>query len=346
MPIHPDRLQAALARKLAPVYLIAGEEPLLVAEAAQQVREAARSQGFTERELLQVERSEASARLREAAGSGSLFAQRRIVELHLGEAAPDAQTGTTLVELAERGDPDLLVLVRCGALDARQRKSAWAQAVDRAGGFVYCWRLRAEELPRWAQARLHAAGLQADAEAVATLVARTEGNLLALAQDIDKLALLAEGRRIGESEVREAVADSAHADTFGWVARVMAGRPVEAARDLSRLLAQGESLPALLAALAWNLRIAASAAAAIAAGEPRAVVLRRLRVPRPREAALSSLLARHGTETLQAALARLARIDADAKRGREQQAREDLLGLTLALAGARLPFSPARINEA
>lgn len=337
MPIDAQKLAAAVNKRLAPAYLLAGDEPLLIDEAMDAIRVAARNQGFDEREVLHRERGNSVEAIQSACASGSLFSTRRIVELQCGSQAPDAKLGAFLKDYLARPPEDLLLLVRCGALDGRQRNSAWAKAFEAIGGFVYVWPMRPAELGRWAAARLSAAGLGAERDALDLLVERTEGNLMALAQDIEKLKLLhAEGARLGVAEIHEAVADSSHIDTFDWIARVLAGDAKGAARGLWRLREQGEALPAIVAALAWNLRQLASAAERHAAGEDLQSVFRRLRIPRPRQGAMGRALERARLGQVLSWQARLADIDARAKRSEEQLAWEALLTCALAMAGRSL----------
>ena len=47
MPVRPDQLRSVLAKGLAPVYLVSGDDTLLVTEACDQIIAAARAQGYT-----------------------------------------------------------------------------------------------------------------------------------------------------------------------------------------------------------------------------------------------------------------------------------------------------------
>lgn len=340
--MDPDKLRSSLQQRLAPVYVLAGDEALLIDEALDAIRTAARAEGFDEREVLQRERGGSVEAIQSACASGSLLASRRIVEVQCGANAPDAKLGALLKEAVAQPADDLLLIVRCGALDGRQRNSAWAKAVDAAGGFVYAWALRPAELPRWAEARLRRAGLAAERDALELLVQRTEGNLMALAQDIEKLKLLhAEGARLDVAAINESVADSAHIDTFEWIARVFAGDARTAARGLWRLREQGEALPAIIAALAWNLRQLMTAAERHAAGADVGRALQQARVPRPRQGAMERMLRRARLGQLLAWQANLAGIDAQAKRSEEQLAWEALLTCALAMAGSPPARRPA-----
>jgi DNA polymerase-3 subunit delta len=56
MQLRAEQLEAHLAKTLAPLYVIHGDEPLLALEAADAVRAAARARGYAEREVFTAER--------------------------------------------------------------------------------------------------------------------------------------------------------------------------------------------------------------------------------------------------------------------------------------------------
>jgi DNA polymerase-3 subunit delta len=195
--LKPDQLAAALGRGLAPVYLLAGEEPLLVADGADAVRRAARAAGHDERVVHEVERGFDWNVLAGEASSLSLFAQRRLIELRLGSGKLSDEGATALIDYLAAPPPDVVLLLTAETLDKRARSSAWYAACDRAGVVVYAWPLDAAGLPRWLIGRARDKGLTLDEPAAALLADLTEGNLLAAAQELDKLAVGAARRRAG-----------------------------------------------------------------------------------------------------------------------------------------------------
>ncbi|MCK4952099.1 MAG: DNA polymerase III subunit delta, partial [Gammaproteobacteria bacterium] len=56
MKLKPDQIQGHLQRNLAPIYLVGGDEPLQVQETVDAIRARAREVGFTEREVLNVDK--------------------------------------------------------------------------------------------------------------------------------------------------------------------------------------------------------------------------------------------------------------------------------------------------
>jgi DNA polymerase-3 subunit delta len=321
--------------RLGPIYLVAGEEPLLMQEVQDQIRARARALGYAEREVLDVERGFDWSRLREACNAMSLFASLRIVELRMPTGAPGSEGSEMLQALAARPPSDVLLLVICGALDVRARKSAWYTALDDAGVSLYLWPIDAAQFPEWLQGRMVAAGLSPDREAVQLLAERTEGNTLAAAQDIEKLRLLAPSPRIGAEDVRNAVADSSRFDAFDLAERMLTGDAGGSVHSLQRLREEGVEVLELLGALSWNLRQWAQAHATAAQLGDAQRAVEQLRLPRNRQPALLKALRRTRVTQVYGWLRQCARIDQLAKttHGKEQ-AWEEMLALVLAASGA------------
>ena len=223
MQLKPEQLDGHLRKQLAPVYFISGDEPLRVMEAADAVRAAAREQGYSEREVLSVEAGFDWGRLDAAAGSMSLFAERRLVDLRLPGGKPGDAGGKALRAWAGQPPEDTLLLVTAGKLEPASRKSKWLQALDSAGVVVLVWPLDAQQFPAWVKRRMQQRGLEPTADAVALLAGRVEGNLLACVQEIDKLYLLRGAGPVTGENIAEAVADSARYDVFSLVDAALAG---------------------------------------------------------------------------------------------------------------------------
>ena len=185
MKLKPEQLPAQLQRGLAPIYVISGDEPLLVMEAADAVRQCAREAGFVDRQVMNVERGFDWGALAEAASSMSLFAEQRLLELRLPTGKPGDAGAKALSAFAANPPPDTLLLVLSGKLDGRAQQSKWYKALEGVGIGVVVWPLNAAQLPGWIAARMRAKGMQPDGEAVAMLAERVEGNLLAAVQEIE-----------------------------------------------------------------------------------------------------------------------------------------------------------------
>jgi DNA polymerase III subunit delta len=261
MRVETGRLAAQLARGLAPVYLIHGDEPLQIEECLDAVRRAAREQGYAERVVLHAEARFDWSELRACQDTLSLFAERRLVDLRI-RARVDAEAGRALLAWVERPAPDTLLLASTGRLDGRAMKSGWYRAVDGAGVTVPVWSVEPRRLPEWVAARAATLGLALDPDAARLLAERGEGNLLACAQEVDKLALLAPpgAGSLDLETVAAVVADSARYGPFDLVDAVLAGEARRCLRILAALREEGVDPIAILGPLAWALRSVATIA--------------------------------------------------------------------------------------
>lgn len=339
MRLTSAQLAAHLGKGLAPVYIVAGEEPLLVQEALDAIRAKARQQGYSEREVLDADRHFDWQRLLDACASLSLFASRRLIEVNLPTGAPGVEGSKVLQQLAAKPAPDVLFLLVCGEIEWRNRSGAWYSALESAGAALYIEAVKAEQFPAWLSARARQAGVDLDAEAVEELAERTEGNLLAAAQDLEKLKLLFPGQAVSAAQLRQAVADSARFEAFDLNDRWLAGDAEGAVRALARLREEGSALPEILGAVTYSVRQLAKAAALFAQTRNGDVACDRSGVRRQSKPLFLKALARvRYTETL-GWLSRCARIDLMSKSGQEAAGWEELLTLALAASGAPLKKS-------
>ncbi|MGA8276828.1 MAG: DNA polymerase III subunit delta [Rhodanobacteraceae bacterium] len=230
---------------LQPVYLIAGAEHLLVLETADAVRNRARAIGYSERDVLDVEAGFDWNRLADAGRTLSLFASRRLIDLRLPSGKPGREGSAAIAAWCEAPPPDTALLITANDW-SKSHEGAWVRAVDRCGAFMPIWPLKRDELPKWIAARMVARELRPSADAVALLAERIEGNLLAAAQEIDKLALLVPGGVIDVATLESNVADDARFDVFRLTDAAIAGDSVRALRIVGGLRAEGAELIPLL----------------------------------------------------------------------------------------------------
>lgn len=252
LKLNADSLPAQLAQRLLPAYLISGDEPLLAGEAADAVRARARAAGFSEREVHFIERAADWDDVRAAAGNLSLFATRRVIEVRLTSGKPGVAGGATLAALAAAGDPDTLLLVLAPRLDRDAQSAEWVRALESHGAWVQIWPVDASRLVGWLRGRARTLGLEVGEEALQLLAARTEGNLLAAHQELQKLALL--GADVTAQALGASVADSARFDVFQLGEAVLEGDAARALRMLAGLRAEGTEATLALWALTKALR--------------------------------------------------------------------------------------------
>jgi len=304
-----NQLQAQLARGLAPVYLICGDEPYQLGEAARLIREHARAQGFEEREVLDADAAFDWGALDAAASALSLFSARKLIDLRILTPKLGRVGGEAIRAYCARPYPDNLLLMVAPALDRKELDTQWAKAVDGGGAVVQVWPLRGRELVQWIGERLSALGLQ-PGPGVAELVAeRSEGNLLAAVQELEKLRLLREPGPLAVDDLLGNLADSARFDLFALTDAALASDRVRTQRVLKVLQAEGTASTLVLWALAREIRMLAEAADAQARRTQIAPVLAAHKVPRMRQAPVERALQRLTPSLLQDLLHQCAQAD-------------------------------------
>jgi DNA polymerase III subunit delta len=251
--LNADQLPAALRRGLAPIYLISGDEPLIVGEAADALRAAARSEGFADRVIFSIERGFDWEELRRETHALSLFAERRLFELRMPSGKPD-KGAALLAQIAAQPPPDVVCLVLTDKLDRKASDAPWVQAIERHGVWIAVWPVTRAALPGWLDGRARALGLALEASAAQLIVERVEGNLLAAKQELDMLALLANGAPIGTALVMQAVGDSARYDVFQLAEAAAAGDVRRSLKVLVGLRNEGVEPTLILWALVRELR--------------------------------------------------------------------------------------------
>ncbi|MEK9766753.1 MAG: DNA polymerase III subunit delta [Thalassolituus sp.] len=252
MKLRQDQLSQHLSKGLAPCYLVSGDEPLLVMEACDEIRQAVRQQGIDERELFHAEAGFEWRHLLEEASAMSLFSTRRLLELRIPNGKP-SDKGSAIQQLAEIPSPDNILLIICPRLDAKTQKTNWYKAVEKHGVVLPVWPIERNQYPGWLKRRLQIAGLQAEPAAVSALAHQTEGNLLAAVQEIEKLRMLGV-REITEEIIKEATGDSSRFDAFGLADTCLTGQLGEANRMLGHLKSEGNEPIMILGALTRKVR--------------------------------------------------------------------------------------------
>ncbi len=327
MQVKATALAGSLQRELAPVYLISGDETLLVEEACDAVLKSAAAQGFDERSVLHAETGFRWHDLTQDAASMSLFASRRIIDLRVPSGKFDREASEVLRSYAAAPLEDTLLLIRTKRLEAKQRSTAWFKALDAAGAVVLIWPVGANELPRWLEGRCKAAGLSLERDAMTYFCERVEGNLLAAVQEIGKLSLSDLPQPIDVETLSSVLEDAAHYDTFELLDAVYAGESARVARMVVGLRAEGVAPFAILGALTAQLR-------RIARGDHQ---------PPARARIIDRFLSRIGRSSIDRVLAQCALIDQQGKGQLLGDAWLSLESLLVRLAGARITSLEAQL---
>lgn len=309
MQLRGEQLAAHLDRELKPVYVVYGDEPLLVIEAADAIRAAARRQGFDEREVLTALSGFNWNELHQAAGNMSLFGGRKLIDLRIPTGKPGRDGSTAIQDYCARPSPDALLLVTLPGLDWSEEKAVWLKALGDAGVAIKLIPPNLAELPAWLSGRLKRQNQSVDPDALRFVAERVEGNLLAAHQEILKLGLLYPAGELSLSQVHDAVLNVARYDLDGLREALLSGDAARLTRTLDGLQQEGEAPPLVLWAMTEEIRALAIVKAGQKENKALDQLLKEARVWGPRQAPFRRALQRLQADTVNTALTDAARID-------------------------------------
>ncbi len=232
--------------------LINGNELLLIEEALDELRQSLKSMGFDERLSYQLDTGFDWSLISGQGQAMSLFAERRVLELRVPKSL-GAQGGKHLVEYCEGGGDDLLVVIM-PLLDRRQKQTKWYKTVDAKALVVDVYDVAPEQFSAWIKQRLQSRALRVEAGVVEQLMLMTEGNLLAAAQEIDKLQVLANDGAVSLELLNECLSDHARYDVYNVCDVCLEGDFERASRMLARLKSEGIEPVILCWALVRDIR--------------------------------------------------------------------------------------------
>lgn len=334
MRLPSDQLEKHLQAGLRPLYVVTGDEPLAMLESIEALRHAARQQGCEERVSYTAERSFNWQQLTSGSQAMSLFASRRLLELHLPSGKPGTEGGKALQAYAESLPPDTVTLITLPKLERPQQSSAWYTALEQAAVVVTLQSVDIALLPQWIARRLQKQGQQADADTLEFLANQVEGNLLAAHQEIQKLGLLFPPGALAGEAVRDAVLNVSRYDPFQLGDAMLAGDTARTARILQGLEGEGVQPLALLGVVGWLLRGVARVKQAEARGENLAAAMQQAKIWGDRQNQVRRMMGRVSARQLQAAVHKMAEIDRMAKGIAQGQPWLELSRLCIGLARA------------
>ena len=337
MQLRPQDLAAHLARTLAPLYVVHGDEPLAAIEAADAIRAAARRAGCEEREVFIVEQHFRWDAFVAANANLGLFAARRLIDVRIPSGKPGAEGAAALERHAQNLPAENVTLISLPRVDRATQSSPWFTALAECGVTVAVAPIERNALPQWIAGRLARNGQRASGDTLAFLADRCEGNLLAARQEIEKLALLLPEGQIAQDDVERAVANVARYDVQELSLAWLCGDAARTLRIVDGLRSEGEPITLVAWQLGEDLHALAAVHEAMQQGQSLATAIRNVRVWGRRQSALERAARRIDASRVLPLVASLARLDALAKGLGRGEPWDALVGIALALCDRRTP---------
>jgi DNA polymerase-3 subunit delta len=311
--LRAHELDAHLARTLAPLYVVHGDEPLAAIEAADAIRAAARRAGCEERELFIVEQHFRWDAFVAANASLGLFASRKLIDVRIASGKPGVEGAAALERHARHLPADNVTLISLPRLDRATQSSAWFAALLENGVTIAVAPVDRAALPRWIAERLSRNSQRASGDTLAFLADRCEGNLLAARQEIEKLALVLPPGSLPHDDVERAVANVARYDIQELSEAWLRGDAARTLRIVDGLRSEGEPITLVAWQLGEDLHALAAVHEAVGRGQSVANAMRNVRVWGKRQPALERAARRIDAASVLPRLASLAKLDAQAK---------------------------------
>ena len=334
MWLKAEQLPAALARQLAPIYFISGDEPLQLGEAADAVRLDAKNAGYENREIFTVDAHFKWLDFQQAADEISIFADKKIIDLRLPTGKPGMEGSKALVSYCARLPEDTLLLITAGKLDKSAKKSKWLTILEKHGVAIQVWPLEGADLVQWIDKRMQRRGISTNKQGLGLIAARVEGNLLAANQEIEKLYVLYGQGELTAEQIAKVVADASRYDVFNLVNAALSGRAERINKILKGIQQEGIAAPIVLWALTREIRSLISIQQQLQAGQPRNSVFMKHQVWDKRQKLVSHALSKLTRQNLLAALLVAAKTDRQIKGEQVGDCWESLLEISLMLANA------------
>lgn len=335
MQLDSSQLKHHLAKTLAPLYVLVGDEPLAQSECLDSIRHAARKAGADERNSFIVERHFNWQQIGQFAQALSLFSSLRILEIAIPSGRPGVDGAKALVELSTNLIPDCTTIISLPNLDRDAKNSAWFGALQKTAIVIELKEIAPKQLPQWLAAKLALQNQTTDEISLAFIAHQVEGNLLAAHQEIQKLALLYPAGEISHQAIREAVLNVSRYDAFQLGDAVLAGDTARVTAILQGLQDEGENAVAVMNPLMWVLRPLLRIQQAVARHESIVSAMSSARIYGDRQILVKQALSRLSLRQLEAALQKLCDIDKTAKGVMQGDAWLELSRLCFGLAKVR-----------
>lgn len=336
--IYPEQLASQLQESLRGRYLIWGNEPLLIQESQDAIRKTAQTQGFEEHFTFSLEQHTDWDEIFSLCQALSLFTSRQSLTLILPENGPSAAMTEKLIQLSQLLHPDILLLLRGQKLTKAQENSAWFKAISHEAVYISCLTPEYQRLPQWVAKRAHNMQLSLETEANQLLCYCYEGNLLALAQALERLSLLYPDGKLTLPRVETAVNDAAHFTPYHWVDALLAGKSRRAWHILEQLQREDTETVILLRAIQRELMLLLTLKRQ-SVTTPLKTLFDQHKIWQSRRPLLSAALQRLSLHQLQSALLLLTQAELHAKQDFSHSVWPDLQSLSMLVCTKALPES-------
>jgi DNA polymerase-3 subunit delta len=260
------------------LYFLYGDEPVQLMKCLDVIRDKAKEDGITERLVFDVSGMSDWGLLEAEINSMSLFSEKRLIEVRMGAKKPDKIGVSVLDQITRSDDSDDLFVIVLESNESSIKKTKWFKSLQSGSIFFESKMLDSSELSRWVVATGREFGMEFSQMALQLFCERIEGNLLVASQELEKLALVASGQRIQESDIVDSMNDSGSFDIYDLTNTLLRGDLYRTLRVVRRLREIGIEPVLIIWAIVRELRLLATIIAEVENGESAARLIDSARV--------------------------------------------------------------------
>jgi DNA polymerase-3 subunit delta len=246
-------LPASFSKIPSSLYLLSSNEPLLVSDWLDQARLALRQNDFEDIQTVTTESGFDWNSLLEESAMLSLFSAKKCRVIMINSGKPGQQGSKTIQTICDQLPEDMVFIFVMPALDQTTKRSSWFKRIQQVGEVSELKTLGSHQLVNWIMQRAGNKSLVIDSQSAGFLAERTEGNLLAADQELDKLSLrFGDQNTVSFEEIEQTVTQSSRYNHFLLVDACLEGKIKRAVKILDSLKDEGY----LTVQLRWSLQSA------------------------------------------------------------------------------------------
>jgi DNA polymerase-3 subunit delta len=334
MRIQAKDLPVHLQQKLLNFYFVFGEEPLQHQETLRCLRSAAKKAGYADREIFEMGATSNWEMLIEHFKMPNLFSEKQLIECRLVEGKISNTACAALTKLVDSANQNSILFLLIGTkIEAKTQQSSWFNALEKKGCTICTRSLSKEETLSWLEKRLHTNGFTTTPETISLLFERTEGNLLAAAQAIEKIKLYGAPKKLNPEDIFSIVGGESRFNVFDLINEALSGGTARTAKIFLSLKNEGVDPTLLVWAAAREIRTVLLLNSKVTGENIPPTVLNELGIWKRKEPLVKMLRKRFAVAELQGMLIRIKGIDNILKGRTMGNAWHDLFCLYLTLTG-------------
>lgn len=318
MKIYHNQLNNTLQQGFKPVWLVFGDEPWQKDNSLAVIKSHAKNQGFSEVIRFSSDTGFDWQQLLDEYQALSLFASQRIIEVELTTVKVGDTGNKALLALAERltqdfnsshAPQDVMFIFHGAKLDAASANRKWFKSLSQLGFYLPLYDIELKTMPQWLNNQTRQRKLNISGELSTLLIELFEGNLLALSQELDKLALLFGSQAISIEQAEQLILKQAKFNPFQVIDALLRGDCAKCIVMLDQLQQEGMAPAQLIWVFHKEINQLYTMLNQLAQGESMATIYKQYRIWDKRKPLYQHALTHIKIDNVKRAMARIADID-------------------------------------